>query len=405
MGACIANPVGARLALDELFTHSDGLSDKFFSELASMGVCLPKPPIRVVNLAPGPGEAPFSMEDAVRFAEQMSVLLPELLPMDGVFFYINSRLQGVVSAPEGEMTEKLYQALYELVHCFPAEQRPHAAISNVYENWSCISRACAENQEAHEFARFLDRTVDVIVQPRDFALYGAPMTEEDDDSFFGDVSQRICNAMLLGDKKLMHLALDEALDYMVGRFPRVSGVHMRAIHFCKPLEMSLVGADLIDRLFVQQFRLVQKVIETDREKELRETFHRVMDEIWDYSAQRKQLRHGQQMQRVAEYIQRNLTDSMLSITTIAQNFQVSEAKLSAAFRQYYQETIPNFIHRKRIACIKEQLRTTNTPIRIIALNAGYISLATMNRAFVRQEGIYPGQYRKENRRLPEQSEE
>lgn len=158
--------------------------------------------------------------------------------------------------------------------------------------------------------------------------------------------------------------------------------------------MTLVGADLIDRLFVQQFRLVQRVIETENEAQLRESFHQQLDRIWEYSQKRKQLHHGELMQRVADYIQQNLSDFTLSIPTIAENFHLSETRLSADFRQYFQETIPNFIHQHRVEWIKTQLRTTKRPIREISMDAGYISIATMNRAFFRLEGLYPGQYRK-----------
>lgn len=390
----IPDRAAARDAVDELFTHSDGISEQFLKELDGLGVRLPRPPIRVVTITPGPGGVAFTLAEAERFAAEMAQILPQKLPADGLFYYINSRIQGIVSAGDQQETAELYQALKGLVAAYEGMQRPHVAISNVYGGLRWISHGCEENQEARLFERFLEKPIDVVVQPKDFFLYGSELPQEDDDSFFGDVSQKICNAMVVGDRPRMHSVLDTALDYMVSRFPRVSGVHMRAIHFCKPLEMSLVGADLIDRLFIQQFRLVQKIIETDNEVALRAAFHAQMDQIWDYSMERKQLRHGELMHRVVEYMERNLHDSKLSILTIAENFNMPEAKLSAAFRQYYQESIPNFIHQRRVAYIKSQLRTTQTPIRTIALDAGYISIATMNRAFLRLEGMYPGQYRK-----------
>ncbi len=235
----------------------------------------------------------------------------------------------------------------------------------------------------------------MIVQPQDGFLYGIEaQQDEDDDAFFGHISQRICNAITVEDRALLHRTLDEALNYMVNRFPRVSGIHMRAIHFCKPLEMTLVGADLIDRLFVQQFRLVQRVIETENEAELRESFHRQMDAIADYAAQRKQMHQTELMHRVMEFIDENLSDCMLSLPTIAQSFNMAPARLSAEFRQHYQISVPEAIHQRRVQYLKQQLVTSSKPVRELALDAGYVSVATMNRAFLRLEGVYPGQYRK-----------
>lgn len=393
--APIPDPPAARERLNELFFHSDRISSGFSQELQAAGICLPASPIRVVSISPGP-EAEFTMGFAEAFAETISNKLINQLAADGIFYYISSKLQGVVSAGGPEDTAALYETLREIVANSGMQARPHAAISNAYDSLEAISRACVENEEARFFERFLTHPIDVLVQPKDFHLYGAPFPEADDDTFFGEVSQKICNAMLLEDQARMHQALDQALDFIVDRFPRVSGIHMRAIHFCKPLEMTLVGADLIDRLFVQQFRLVQRVIETENEAQLRESFHQQLDRIWEYSQKRKQLHHGELMQRVADYIQQNLSDFTLSIPTIAENFHLSETWLSADFRQYFQETIPNFIHQHRVEWIKTQLRTTKRPIREISMDAGYISIATMNRAFFRLEGLYPGQYRKKH---------
>lgn len=399
-GATLPSPGYARDVLDELFTHSDGVSPIFYEELLAQGLRIPKPPVRVVTIAPGLGEAPFSMRCAVTFAELVFERLPELLRQDGLFYYVNSRIQGVVSCGGEEQSRALYQSMRELVELQPKETRPHVAISNQYDSLEQISKACDENQEAHVFARFLTNAVDVLVQPKDFYLYGGENHNDenaDDDAFFGTSAQKICNAMIMGKPERMHQVLDDVLDYMVGKFPRVSAVHMRAIHFCKPLEMTLVGADLIDRLFVQKFRLVQRVIETENEAELRAAFHTQMDTIWEYVQQRKRRNHGELMHQIAEYIAENLSDSSLSILTIAEVFHMRPSRLSALFREYFQESIPDFIHRQRTELIKQKLLTTNMTIQSIAEDVGYISIATMNRAFLKNEGLYPGQYRKKMR--------
>jgi AraC-like DNA-binding protein len=394
--------LAAREVLDELFTHSDGVSDPFFQELKAIGVVLPEPPVRVVTITPGPGEGRFSMADAARFSTAMANLLPDLVRNDGVFFYLNSCVQGVVHVAGAADSKTLYAGLRQLVNAFSAQDRPHSALSNVYDDLRSISRAVDENQEAQRFERFLTRPIDVVVQPQDFFLYGGTVpADEEDEVVFGRLAQKICNAMTVEDHALMHKALDEALDYMVGKFPRVSGVHMRAIHFCTPLEMALVGADLIDRLFVQQLRLVRRVIETDSEEQLRQTFHQQLDLIAEQAVQRRKLQHAELMHRVMAYIDENLSDCTLSLPTIARNFQMSEARLSAAFRTYYQVTIPEVIHQRRVQFLKQQLLTTKTPVRQLALEAGYVSVATMNRAFLRLEGIYPGQYRKQHQNTPD----
>ena len=75
----IPNPVVARDAVDELFTHSDGVSAPFFQELKQLGIRLPEPPIRVVSLTPSPIEIPFLLDGARAFASDMRRLLPSFV--------------------------------------------------------------------------------------------------------------------------------------------------------------------------------------------------------------------------------------------------------------------------------------------------------------------------------------
>lgn len=394
----ISDCARARDMLDELFTHSDGVSELFLTELQAVGIYLPKPPIRVITITPGVGKDAFSIQHAEAFAESMMEQLPKQLRTYGIFYYINSRIQGIVSDGSDFGINEIYLGLKELVAGENGSSSPHASISNRYDSLWDISRGCEENQEAHVFARFLQKPVELLVQPKDLYLQGDEMPQDEDEEFFGQISQKICNAILAEDHGRAHAGLNEALHFMVGKFPRVSGVHMRALRFCHALEMTLVGADLIDRLFVQRFRLLQAVIEAENEVALRKTFHKKLDEICEYAQQRKNIHHGECMRQIMEYIQRNLTDSTLSISTIADNFHMTEEKLSSAFRSYFQESIPNVIHQKRVEYIKGQLLTTKKSVREICFDAGYISIATMNRAFSRLEGMYPGRYRQEYRK-------
>lgn len=395
--ACSFDYDYARDMIDELFTHSDGVSKAFYEELQSVGIQLPRPPFRLVSLSPGADEPQFTMGVAVDFAQEMMEKIPQFITADGLFFYGNARVQGIVSIDGAEQMERLYRELNQIIGLYQDRPHPHAAISNGYEDHCYISRACVENQEAHQFARFLERPIDVIVQPADFYLQGGDQPTGEDEEFFGQISQKICNALMAEDRQRAHRALDEGIHYTIGKFPWVSGVHMRALRFCHALELTLVGADLIDRLFVQNFHLLQDVIEADNERVLRETFHHKLDGILSYADQRKALHHGEQMRQVVEYITRNLTDSTLSIGTIADNFHIHEDKLSAAFRSYFHESIPNMIHQRRVEYIREQLLHTEKTVQDICVDAGYISIATMNRAFYRLEGMYPGQYRKQVR--------
>jgi AraC-like DNA-binding protein len=96
------------------------------------------------------------------------------------------------------------------------------------------------------------------------------------------------------------------------------------------------------------------------------------------------------MAEVMEYIEAQLSDPSLSIGSIAEALGLSPATLTSHFKQFYGDSIPNTIHKKRISRIRTQLCTTNKPIKQLAAENGYVSIATMNRAFLKYEGVYPG---------------
>ncbi len=385
----------AREILDELFTHSDGVSDLFFEELRETGAILPTPPVRVVTIIPGAGPGRFSMEDARTFQRETTRLVPAFIQADGLFCYLQGALNGIVSAADQTALETLCWGLRQLVESWPPQSRPHAAVSNCCLDIRSVSHACEENHEANAYERFRTAPAEIIVQEGGTLPEGNPEPPKtDDDQFFGKISQKLCNAIIAEDRTLLHRTLDQALDFILNSLPRISAIHMRAIHFCKPLEMVLVEGDVIDRLFVEQFHLASRIIKTENEAELRTAFHREMDAVADYAARRKQMHVSEQMRRVMEYIDENLSDCMLSSDSIARNFRMSQANLTRQFRNSFQTSIPETIHRKRVQMLKQQLTETDKPIRELAMDAGYISIATMNRAFVRIEGVYPGQYRK-----------
>lgn len=79
-----SSPAQARDAVDELFTHSDGISEPFLAELRALGVQLPPPPLRVVSLVPGRSSEPFTLSMAHDFAAEMKMKLQAALDAEGI---------------------------------------------------------------------------------------------------------------------------------------------------------------------------------------------------------------------------------------------------------------------------------------------------------------------------------
>ena len=72
------------------------------------------------------------------------------------------------------------------------------------------------------------------------------------------------------------------------------------------------------------------------------------------------------------------------------------ATISREFKKNTESTFLEFLHKRRIAAAKTLIRTTDIPLKGIALQVGYDNVLTMTRAFKKYEGMTPGAFRDSN---------
>lgn len=96
---------------------------------------------------------------------------------------------------------------------------------------------------------------------------------------------------------------------------------------------------------------------------------------------------------MAEYVQANFRDTTLSLSRLAEKFGISYAYVSRTFKSETGQSFQSYLAQMRIEFVKEQLRTTDMPIKDIVLQSGYLDVANFMRKFKQLEGVTPGQYR------------
>ena len=79
---------------------------------------------------------------------------------------------------------------------------------------------------------------------------------------------------------------------------------------------------------------------------------------------------------------------------VSKEFRIPPREVAVSFRRYYGVSVNAVIHRARVQKAKELLIHTDDSIKSIAKAVGYVSLATMYRAFTNIAGITPGEVRR-----------
>jgi AraC-like DNA-binding protein len=103
---------------------------------------------------------------------------------------------------------------------------------------------------------------------------------------------------------------------------------------------------------------------------------------------------GQLARLAAAFIDDHLSDSDLSTTQIADALAFNADYLGRVFREAFDETPTDHIHRLRIDRARMLFRSTDRPIERVATDVGFADVRYFRRIFKRQVGLTPGQFRR-----------
>jgi len=99
-------------------------------------------------------------------------------------------------------------------------------------------------------------------------------------------------------------------------------------------------------------------------------------------------------ERMARFIEENCYDNNLSLTMIADHFDLNPVYVSSFFKKISGENITDFITRIRVNQAK-RLLAGNLTINEIAQQVGYSNNIVLTKVFKKLEGITPGAYRRD----------
>lgn len=80
---------------------------------------------------------------------------------------------------------------------------------------------------------------------------------------------------------------------------------------------------------------------------------------------------------------------------LARELNAPEATVSRVINVHFQKTFPQLLNERRVDDAKRLLAQTDAPVRTVAEEVGFNSLATFNRVFKEMSGASPGTYRQD----------
>lgn len=96
---------------------------------------------------------------------------------------------------------------------------------------------------------------------------------------------------------------------------------------------------------------------------------------------------------IFDYIGKNFRDPQLTLTSLAETFQLNHTYISNIFKKEYGYNVLEIINSKRVTEAKDLLENTNLSVSKIAKEVGYYSYRTLTTSFKRIEKMTPTEFR------------
>lgn len=100
-------------------------------------------------------------------------------------------------------------------------------------------------------------------------------------------------------------------------------------------------------------------------------------------------------QNLMDYLQLHLRDEDLSLSKLAETFQLSESSISRRIKQITDYNFLEYVNRKRIEYACSLLSETDLSVNDISKASGYVNDITFRRLFKKYMGVTPGEYRRQ----------
>lgn len=138
---------------------------------------------------------------------------------------------------------------------------------------------------------------------------------------------------------------------------------------------------------------VQQVLACQTVEEIHEKIKVIYQKLCEEMKEKRSEHSEHLLTNIINYIHKHYADPMISLTSIAEEMNITPQYLSSFFKKHQGENVTEFIAKIRIEAAKQLLENTTLTISQIAKQIGYANDIGLIRLFKKQEGITPGKYR------------
>ncbi|MDP4182594.1 MAG: AraC family transcriptional regulator [Bacillota bacterium] len=270
------------------------------------------------------------------------------------------------------------------------------ALSNIHETYTGIPEAYNEAIEALEYNRFLE--IEDIFHFEDIKV-----VEKGNYYYPLEIEQQLINSIKVGDFEKSKGILNEIFQ---NNFEKtvLSIKISRCLMFDLVSTMIKIVNDICidpEEKFLEEFNPIDRLLKCESINEMKVEMDNILSWFCIYINERnkkksknKALNNELRLKDlVMEYVNNNYKDFNLSITSIADQFDIHPINLSKIFLEQSGETLLDFINKVRIREAKKLFYGNYNNLDEISKEVGYSNSRTFTRIFKKFEGVTPGKYK------------
>lgn len=345
--------------------------------------------------------APPSLQHVLQLDQQLSTVLPTILPATFVFAscIYQSRCVYLVASTSADpdsistmsaQIEATFQQLYSL-HNQNINISFTTGIGTGCSNMLDIPQQYQQAIQALDY-RFLLGTGTLL----SFSDIQQPLLSFTSFTDWAkDIVAQLSNNNLLEAQRLSQLMAQQMIIQRIAptecrsQFRQVA---VRIQNWLSHLGLESVWSDLIQ----QSHWLIAPTLE-----QMVQQWNVALDTAFTLLHEQTQIHSQQHIQKAIYYIEQHYAEAHLSLQEICSHVLMSTSSFSQAFKQYTELTFVEYLTRVRMDKAKELLRLTEYKFYQIAEKVGYTDPNYFSSSFKKHTGITPKQYREQHRQVKE----